>query len=53
MENLDLKWILERIANREIHYMDLKKFIENNTVDEKVAAEIIKAFTVGSLFKKG
>lgn len=53
VENLDLKWILERIANREIHYVDLKKFIENNTVDEKVASEIIKAFTVGSLFKKG
>lgn len=49
----DLKWILERIANREIHYTDLQKFLNNNEVDEKTASQIIKAFTVGSLFKKG
>jgi bacterioferritin len=49
----DLKWILERIANREIHYSDLKKFIEENNLLEKDYSKIISAFTVGSLFKKG
>lgn len=44
---------LERIANREIHYTDLQKFLDNNNIDEKTASELVKAFTVGSLFKKG
>jgi bacterioferritin len=49
----DLKWILERIASREIHYSDLKSFLENNQLSEKDYSKIISAFTVGSLFKKG
>lgn len=53
MENPDLRWILERIANREIHYTDLQKFLDNNNIDEKTASELVRAFTVGSLFKKG
>ncbi|WP_028950303.1 ferritin-like domain-containing protein [Sulfurihydrogenibium subterraneum] len=48
----DLQWILERIANREIHYTDLKKFLENNQLSEKDYGKILSAFTVGSLFKK-
>lgn len=53
VEQPDLKWILDRIANREIHYTDLEKFLSNNEVDEKITSEIIKALTVGSLFKRG
>lgn len=53
VENPDLSWILERIANREIHYTDLQRFLDNNMIDEKTTAQIIKAFTVGSLFRKG
>lgn len=52
-ENPDLKWILERIAKREIHYTDLKKFLDNNNLSEKDYSKIISAFTVGSLFKRG
>lgn len=53
VESPDLSWILQRIANREIHYTDLEKFLGSNEVDAKTASEIVKAFTVGSLFKKG
>ncbi len=48
-----LKWILERISKREIHYKDLKDFLDNNNLSDKDVSKIISAFTVGSLFKKG
>ncbi len=48
-----LKWILERISKREIHYKDLKEFLENNNLSDNEMSKIISAFTVGSLFKKG
>lgn len=48
----DLQWILQRIANREIHYTDLKRFLESNQLSEKDYSKILSAFTVGSLFKK-
>lgn len=48
----DLQWILQRIANREIHYKDLKRFLESNQLSEKDYSKILSAFTVGSLFKK-
>ena len=47
-----LKWILERISKREIHYKDLKAFLEKNDLTEKEVSRIFSAFTVGSLFKK-
>jgi len=48
-----LKWILERISKREIHYKDLKAFLERSDLTEKEYSKIMSAFTVGSLFKKG
>ncbi|MCX7760172.1 MAG: ferritin-like domain-containing protein [Hydrogenothermaceae bacterium] len=53
VESPDLSWILQRIADREIHYTDLERFLNSNDVDAKMASEIVKAFTVGSLFKRG
>ncbi|MCX7738131.1 MAG: ferritin-like domain-containing protein [Hydrogenothermaceae bacterium] len=53
MENPELSLILQRIANREIHYTDLERFLKNEDISERAASEIIRAFTVGSLFKKG
>ena len=47
-----LKWILERISKRQIHYKDLKTFLESNDLTEKEVSKIFSAFTVGSLFKK-
>jgi bacterioferritin len=43
---------LERISKREIHYKDLKVFLERSDLTEKEYSKIISAFTVGSLFKK-
>ena len=51
-EEKDLKWILERIAKREIHYTDLKEFLEKETTTDKEVSKIVSALTVGSLFKK-
>lgn len=53
VDSPELSWILQRIANREIHYTDLERFINKENIDERTTAEIIKAFTVGSLYKKG
>ena len=51
-EDKDLKWILERIAKREIHYTDLEEFLNKPDTTEKDIAKVISALTVGSLFKK-
>ena len=51
-EDKDLKWILERIAKREIHYTDLEEFLSKPDTTEKDIAKVISALTVGSLFKK-
>jgi bacterioferritin len=51
-EDKDLKWILERIAKREIHYTDLEEFLKKPDTTEKDIAKVISALTVGSLFKK-
>ncbi len=52
VEDKDLKWILERIAKREIHYRDLEEFLKKPDVSEKEISQVISALTVGSLFKK-
>jgi bacterioferritin len=52
IENKDLKWILDRISRREIHYKDLEAFLENPNTKEEDITKIVQALTVGSLFKK-
>lgn len=52
VEDKDLKWILDRIAKREIHYTDLEEFLKKPDTTEKDIAKVISALTVGSLFKK-
>jgi bacterioferritin len=43
VEDNELKWVLERISKREIHYRDFGEFIKKAN---------ISGLTVGSLFKK-
>jgi len=52
IEDEELKWILNRISKREIHYKDLEAFLENPKTKEEDIAKVAKALTVGSLFKK-
>jgi len=52
IEDKDLKWILDRISRREIHYKDLEAFLENPNTKEEDITKIVQALTVGSLFKK-
>ena len=52
IEDSDLKWILDRISRREIHYKDLEAFLENPKTKEEDIAKVVNALTVGSLFKK-
>ncbi len=52
VEDRDLKWILERIAKREIHYTDLEEFLKRPETTDQDIAKVISALTVGSLFKK-
>ena len=52
VEDSDLKWILDRISRREIHYKDLEAFLENPKTKEENIAKVVNALTVGSLFKK-
>ncbi|GAB6072149.1 ferritin-like domain-containing protein [Venenivibrio stagnispumantis] len=48
----DLKWILERISKREIHYTDLERFLNNKEITAKEVKAIISALTVGNLYNK-
>lgn len=50
VENKELQWILDRIAKREIHYTDLETFLSRKDISDKDIANIISAFTVGSMF---
>ncbi len=47
----DLQWILNRIAKREIHYVDLQEFLSRPDLKTDEVVKIISALTVGSLFK--
>ncbi len=48
----DLRWILDRISKRELHYTDLKLFLENPDTKEEDIKKVVYTLTVGSLFKK-
>ncbi|MGC8677340.1 MAG: hypothetical protein ACP5UF_03890 [Hydrogenobaculum sp.] len=52
VDDKDLKWILDRISRREIHYKDLEAFLENPNTKEEDIAKVVQALTVGSLFRK-
>ncbi len=51
-EDSDLRWILDRISKREIHYEDLQEYLNNPNTPEQDIAKVITALTVGSLFGK-
>jgi len=52
VEDKDLKWILDRIAKREIHYTDLEEFLNKPDITDEEISKVVSSLTVGSLFGK-